>query len=372
MRPGNSAVIVSALIRESVASARSQRAASFLTILMISGMVITVMLTTGRTVAAEQQVIGTLDSVGTRAIEIRAENDAGLQSDVLDRIRHVEGIEWAAAFSSAVDATNTAISDGPRVPVRYAYGDHFSRLGIPDIQALPGQTAYASQPALDQLGLIDIGGAITLTTGASVAVGGRIDVPDYLAHFEPVVLIPEGRTTDPQTVSVLLVIASSPEVVTPVADAVLSVLAVDDPNKVAVQTSESLAQLRGMIKSQLGSSSRALVLGLLSITALLVAGILYGLVMMRRKDFGRRRALGATRGYIVTLLMAQTALLALVGAGVGFAISLLLALVFGDPLPHPAFVGALAVLAVVSALIAALAPAIVASRREPIRELRVP
>lgn len=149
-------------------------------------------------------------------------------------------------------------------------------------------------------------------------------------------------------------------------------LAVDDPNKVAVQTSESLAQLRGMIKSQLGSSSRALVLGLLSITALLVAGILYGLVMMRRKDFGRRRALGATRGYIVTLLMAQTALLALVGAGVGFAISLLLALVFGDPLPHPAFVGALAVLAVVSALIAALAPAIVASRREPIRELRVP
>ena len=127
-----------------------------------------------------------------------------------------------------------------------------------------------------------------------------------------------------------------------------------------------------MIQSQLGSQSRALVLGLVALTALLVAATLYGLVMMRRKDFGRRRALGATRTYIVSLLVTQTALLALVGVTLGLAVSTSAAVLLRDPLPEIGFVAALAVLAFSSATVAAVVPAVAASRREPIRELRVP
>ena len=149
-------------------------------------------------------------------------------------------------------------------------------------------------------------------------------------------------------------------------------LAADDSSKVSVRTSEELAQLRGLIQSQLGSSSRALVLGLLAMTAVLVAVILFGLVMMRRRDFGRRRALGATRGYIVVLLLTQTGLLAVIGVAAGVSAATIAAVAVRGPLPDAAFASAVGVLAVIAATLAALVPATVASRREPIRELRVP
>ncbi|MEZ3162122.1 FtsX-like permease family protein [Microbacterium sp. BWT-B31] len=361
-----------AVVREAWASVVSQPVASVLTTLMIVGMVLVVMLTTGRTVGAEQAVLGSIDDAGTRTIQVRAENGAGLTADVLERISHLDGIEWAAAFSSAVDATNTGIPDGTRVPVRLAYGMHLDRLGIPAVSPVPGGLAYASTLALDQLGLPDVAGSVTTTTGTSYAMAGRIETPDFLAGFEPVVLAPQPDATGAETVNVLVVIAERPDLVAPVSDAVLSVLAADDPTKVTVQTSEALAQLRAIVQSQLGGFSRGLVLVLLAVTGILVAVILYGLVMMRRKDFGRRRALGATRGLIVGLLLTQTAMLAVLGVGLGVAASVIALVATGDPLPGWDFTLALGVLALATAVVAALIPAVVAARREPIRELRVP
>lgn len=364
--------MITAILREAAASARSQPVASVVTVLTIIGMILGVMLTTGRTVGAEQQVLGSIDSAGTRSITVRADSTAGITSDVLDRIAQVEGIEWAAAFSSATDATNAAVPDGTRVPVRYLYTAHLDRLGIPDASALPGEIAWASQTALDHLGLPETAGGITLTSGASYAVAGSLDVPDFLAGFEPAVFVPQPEATGAEPVNVLVVIADEPELVAPVSDAVRSVLAPDDSSKVTIETSEALAQLRGMIQDQLGSFSRGLVLALLGLTGGLVAILLYGLVMMRRKDFGRRRALGATRSLIVTLLLVQTGILALIGIAIGTTASTIILRTGGDPLPGIAFTGALAVLTFVTALIAAAVPAIIASRREPIRELRVP
>ncbi|WP_246160076.1 ABC transporter permease [Microbacterium rhizomatis] len=335
-------------------------------------MIIAVMLTTGRTVAAEQQVLGTIDSAGTRSITVRAEQDAGITSDVLDRISHIDGIEWSGAFSSAIDATNTLIPDGTRVPARYVYGTHFDRLGVPRESPVPGALAFASPVALEQLGMLDPSGSITLTTGVSYGIAGELTVPDFLTELQPLMLIPQPDVAGTEPVNVIIVIAESPELVAPVSDAVLSVLAPTDPTKVTVQTSRALAELRALIQGQLGSYSRGLVLALMALTGALVAILLYGLVMMRRKDYGRRRALGATRGLIITLLVTQTGILALTGIALGTGTSLLILAAGRAPLPGVAFTAALAILALTTALIAALLPALVASRREPIRELRVP
>lgn len=355
---------------EAAASARSQPVASMLTILVIASMILTVLMTAGRTVAAEQEVLASIDDVGTRTIQVYAQDAAGLSSEVLNRIANIDGIEWSAAFSSAVDASNTLIQDGTLVPARYIYSDHLDRLGISDIPEL-GATAYASKKSLDQLGLVDTGGAITLTTGVTAAIGGQIAVPDYLSMFEPIVFIPASRDKTGM-INVILVIAETPDLVAPLADAVLSVLAVDDPTKISVETSESLAQLRALIQSQLSGSSRSLILALLAVMALLVAIILYGLVMMRRKDFGRRRALGATRSHIILLLVSQTTLLAAAGIGLGILVATVVSFLLHDSLPGAAFTLSLGILAFIASVVAALLPAIVASRREPIRELRVP
>lgn len=364
--------MIGEVVREAAASARSQPVASLVTMLMVVGMVLTVMLTTGRTVGAEQQVLGSIDDAGTRSIMVRADASAGVTSSVLDRIAGITGIEWAGGFSNAIDATNVDVPEGVRVPVRYAYGDHLSRLGIPEHSPAPGGLAWASEAALIQLGMPDASGGIALTNGASYGVVGRIAVPDDLAGFEPVVLVPQPESTGEESIGVLVVIAESPELVSSVSGAVLSVLAADDMSKVTVRTSAALAELRGLIEGQLGSFSRGLVLALLVLTGALVAILLYGLVMMRRKDFGRRRALGASRGLIIGLLLAQTGMLAVVGITTGLVLSAVILIASGDPWPGAAFTGALAILTLLTALIAALLPAVIASRREPIRELRVP
>ncbi|MCY7288255.1 MAG: lipoprotein ABC transporter permease [Cryobacterium sp.] len=344
-----------------------------MSIVIVAGMCATVLLTTGRTVGAQQAVLGSIDSAGTRSIIVRADADAGLNTGVMERMANIEGVEWAGAFGAAHDVTNSAVSDGSKVAARTVWGDHLDLLGIPRRQPVTDGTAWASAAALEQLGMPDRIGGISSDTGADYAVAGEIPVPDYLGFLEPLVIVPQiSNTTDPSAVSVLVIIAARPDLVSPVAQAVQSVLAVDNPTGVTVTTSEDLATLRALIQSQLGSFGSNLVVIIFALTALLVAAILYGLVMLRRRDFGRRRALGASQGLIISLLLTQMAVLSLIGAVLGSGAAAIGLGVTGDPLPGAAFFAAVGVLATAVGTSAALLPALAAARRDPLKELRVP
>ena len=358
-----------ALFREAFASARSSGVASTITVLMVIGMVVAVMLTTGRTVGAEQDVLGSIDNAGTRTVTIRTEQAAGVDTSVLERIHSINGIEWVGAFSTAEDVTNTRIPGGTGVPARFLYTQHPEPLGLPTAPA--DDTAYASDVALEHLGMPDSTGTITLADGQIRTVASRLDTPDFLTGLEPLVAIP----TNPQdraSVAVIVLVVQRPDLVAPVSTAVVSVLDAEDPTKVTVTTSETLAQLRSLIEGQLGSFSRGLVLALLALTGALLAMILLGLVILRRKDFGRRRALGATRGFVIVLILTQTAILALLGTAIGTSAATTILLVSGDPHPGIAFTAGLVILTILTALLASLIPAVIASTRDPIRELRVP
>lgn len=98
---------------------------------------------------------------------------------------------------------------------------------------------------------------------------------------------------------------------------------------------------------------------------------MYGLVMIRRKDYGRRRALGATRALIIALIVVRTAT-SLVGALAGSVAALIVLLVGRDPAPAIDFVVAVGLLAIASGVLGSLPPAIAASHRDPLTELRVP
>jgi len=359
------------IVREAFAAAGSSPIASIATVVMVAGLCVTVLLTTGRTVGAEQAVLGSIDSAGTRAIVVRADASAGLTSSVLDRLSVVDGIEWAGAFGPAHDVTNTDIPDGSKVAARFAFGTHLTSIGIPAAAALPGSTAWGSTLSLAMLGLPDGAGSVTTQSGGDYTVAGHIDVPDWLAFLEPALLVPQAPS-DPEPVAVLVVLAERPDLVSAVSAAVQSVLAVDDPTKITITTSETLAQLRALVQGQLGAFGRGLVLLILAVSGLLVAAILTGLVTLRRKDFGRRRALGATRGLIVGILLTQTLALATVGAVLGTGIATVVLAVGGDPLPGLAFTAGIGILAIAVSIVAALIPALVAARRDPIRELRVP
>lgn len=358
-------------VKEAVASARSHPVASGLTVLAVVAMVLTVMLTTGRAVGAERQILGSIDSASSRAIVIRASAAGGLDASAVQALHCVGGVEWVGAFSSAVDATNSTVVDSNRVPLRYVYSDDFTRLGIDSLGPFPGQSAWGSKTALRLLGLVDVVGGVSVVGGPSFGVQGALNVPDFLTDFEPLILVPKPAADTSIAVSLVIVVAQSPGLIDAVTKAVLSVLPIDDPSSLTVETSATLAELRSIIQDQLGDTSQALVLISVTLTGALVAGLEYGLVMMRRRDFGRRRALGASRGFIVALVVAQTAILALIGIAVGFTGALFILLFNRSPLPDGLFFAALAILALATTTAAAIVPAIAASRRDPVTELRV-
>lgn len=357
-----------ALLREAWASARANTASSILTLLVVAGMVTAVILTSGRTIAAEQAVLSSIDEAGTRAITVRAEADAGLTTSFLERISGVEGIAWAGAFSPIVDGHNATIPTTP-VPVRHIYTANAPTVGLP-AHPIP-DTAYASPLALERLGMPYGFGAITLTTGDTIGAAPSGTPPPFLADLEPLALIPQTPTGD-EPVSLVVLIAERPTLVAPLTDVVGTLLAVEDPSKATVTTSRELAELRAIVEGQLGTFSRGLVLVLVGASALIIAALLAALVLMRRKDFGRRRALGATRSLIVVLLLLQTGLVTALGITLGAVAAHTVLLLGGDPLPGWKFTAALAALTLGAAALATLAPAVLASRREPVKELRTP
>lgn len=375
---------LAALLSEAIASAWGTKIASIVSIVMVAGMVIAVLLTNGRTIGAQQGVIDTLDDAGTRAVVVRAQEGSGLDTSALARLQGVSSIAWLGGFGAATDTTNTLVPGGAKVPLRLAFGLDLASLGIA-APSLPG-TAYASPTALEQLGMDAPVGSVTTADGIDYSMGGLLDVPDHLAFLEPLIVVPteaqfvatlDGTATSAQVLrgeelAILVAIAEDAANVAGVTDTVRGLIDVADPRLVTFETSQQLAQLRELINAQLGGAGWALVIAIFGLTAVLVAAILYALVMMRRKDFGRRRALGASQGLIVGLVLLQVIVLGIVGALLGGAVSFTALALGGDPQPPFAYYGAIMILAAVTATAAALAPAAAAARRDPARELRVP
>lgn len=368
-----------ALLREAAASDRSQPVTSVLTIAMVAGMCAAVLLTTGRTVAAEQAVLAEIDAAGTRSIVVRAA-DGELTVGLLGRLQAVAGIESATGFGPITDARNAAVPGGTPVPVRRGYGTLGDRrlLAPRSTDPVVGEVALASPAGTRALGLRDGTGAAVTDDGREVVITGGLAVPPHLRFLEPLVVIPTSTPAAPagrsphDPLAVLVVLAASPPEVAAVEAVVRSLLPSAEPGAVTVETSVELAAIRSAVGGELGSHGRATVLGILVVAAALVAVNLLALVTMRRKDFGRRRALGATQPLIIALLLTQVTLLASAGAALGAVGSVLGLAVAGDPQPGAEFTLAVAVAGVLTVLLAALPPAVVAARRDPLHELRVP
>ena len=206
--------------------------------------------------------------------------------------------------------------------------------------------------------------------GADLAVVGWFHAADPLTFLNRSVL-----AAPPDTGGVLQsihVLARRPEDVAPLAESVRTVLGPEDPASVVVETSATLAEIRFAVQGELGEYGRQLVLMVLGAGLVLVALNVYGTVTTRRRDFGRRRALGADRAAIAVLVTVQTLITGVVGAVLGSSVgSAVIWRVTGGP-PDTAFVVAVAVLAVTATVLGALPPAVVAARRDPVRVLRVP
>lgn len=350
--------------------ALSQPVATAVTAVIVAAVCGVIVSTTGQTVAAERDVLGRIDDAGTRTIVVEDTNGAAaFDGSVVARVAALDGVEWAVGFGPAADVRPAGVEGAAAVAIR----PYFGRL--PDLvetsrwDQTPG-TALVGVDAIALLGFETAAGPVDRTGD-----GGPVGVVGWLRADPPLDFLNRALLTVPdpdQPVIRVVALATAAQRVPAVAAAIAAVADPADPTSMSIQTSDTLVQVRAAVQGELGAYGRNLITLVLAAGLVLTALNVYGAVTTRRRDFGRRRALGASRLDIIALVTTQTIATALLGAGAGAAIGTLIVDRTLGTTPQPAFVVAIAALATLATALAALLPATIAAYRDPVRILRVP
>lgn len=357
--------------REVLASALAQRVTSIVTLLLVLGATTTVLVTAGRNAGAEASVLARIDAAGTRALTVYAQGESpGFTSQAVQLLAGYDVVEEVTGFGPVHDVTAAVNPDAPRVGMRTAYGTLAGlRLEeMADVAGLP--QVWATTAAATALGMPHGRGSIREINGPEHLLTKTITVPEHLAGLEPAILQP-GNAARAEPLASMTVIAATPADLPLVTALVQSALADVPRDALRVESSQDLADLRSVIGGELTRQSRTIILGVLAASAGAILVTIWSLVLIRRRDYGRRRALGATRTMITTLVLAQTTLLALLGAILGAGTGLALLAHAGHPLPTTTYTLALITGLTLTAAAAATLPALWAAHRDPLTELRI-
>lgn len=361
------------LLREALSTAWANKVPTALVVLLVGVMCATTLATVGRTAAAEQQVADRLDAAGSRLLVVTDTRGGELISPaVVDQTHGLSVTERAVGVQIPVDVVNKVVgAGGTRVPAWGVDGDLSEVLTL-TAGRWPGPgEALVSADAQVALGMDDPIGAVGVASTTQVgdySVVGAFEAREPFSQYAAGLVI----AAEPGTPSDSLYVVVTDSAAAAVAQSAVIGL-VDPPefDSISVDSPVALAELQAEVAADLGTFGRTLLLGVLGAGALLVAIVVLADVLVRRKDLGRRRALGATRGTIVAMVITRTLLPALLGAGIGTAAGLWAADRFAA-IPPWQFTTGTAILAVLAAIISAVLPALYAATRDPVRVLRTP
>lgn len=341
---------------------------------VIAAVCLVTLMTTGRTAATEAQVIASIDSVGTRLITITdTTGNAGIDPGAPEIISQLEGVSWAFGIGPAVPATNPAIGPvtGDSISARALIGDLPTDASITQGRspAQPGEAVVGDQigSALflsDVAGTVDVGDDVLATVGEFAATG------PLEALGATVLYLPRPHQDPP--LRYLYALAEEGVDVTELAQAVEALVPAHQPDAVEVDVPTGAIELRETISGTLGAAGRQLMAIVLGTGLVLVAATTAGTVTGRRRDFGRQRALGATRLQVVVSVLVHSGLAGLIGTIIGLTLGLTATWALTGALPSLRFCLGLAGLTIYVTLLGSIPPAVTAALRDPVRILRVP
>lgn len=364
--------------RDALAGARAQLATTFTLALVMATACFAVLVTTGQAAANEARVVEEVDSAGTRLIALSDDGGAaGILPEAPGRLAALSDVTWALGLGAAADVTNPALPTG-RAAARPMVGELLAdvllvrgRRPQPG-EAIVGSTAAAALSLGPGLGRVEAkDGAAAGIGSAPIAVVGVFDATGPLAFLDDVVLV-AVEPGDLDTLRYVYVMARDAAVV----DRLESVLASSTPalhtTALTVETPRGAIALRDVIAGRLGAASRQLMALIMGVGAVIIAVTVLSAVVARRRDLGRRRALGATRSTLVATLLGQVTVGVVAGVGVGVGAGLAVLAATTGSWPTWRFVVGVAGLSVLVALVTAAPIATYAAYRDPLRILRVP
>jgi putative ABC transport system permease protein len=342
----------------------SQPVASLLLLGVTAAVCAGTLATAGQTVAGQRAALVALGDVQARTVEVRSVGPAAVDGRALDQVARMSAVEFAAGLGQpfVVHPPGLRSHQAPAVRVVGVLD------GLPDSGEEPA--AFVSRRSVSRAGLETAAGALQGLDGGSYPVLGWFTSPSPLVQLEDFVVVRDPSSSGP--LERLVVVVSSVALVERVADAIGTLRLSDDSQTVTVQRPEALLHARRTLQGEFTAYGRSMVLAFEAAGTLCIALLVFAATLARRRDFGRRRALGASRSALAGLVVVQTMLPATAGAvlgTVGGAAWLVRMTGTSVGWPYPV---AVATLTLLSAAVAALGPSLLAAWRDPVTVLRTP
>lgn len=364
-------------LRETRHTLWGSRAMTAALIAIVTAATLSVILTAGRSAALEQDVLASVDDAGTRFIVISSQTSEGLDPSVVARIANLHGVDWIIGLTPAQDTRNAAIPGARAVSTRTIVGQWPEAIR-PSVALPPGTapapgTALVTETSQELAGLIDPAGTmINSANGQYISVGGRFEASPPLDHLDRAILLPDDPEHPADALSVLYLTADRAVDVPAVAESAVQLSGIENRADITVETSQTLVELQDVVSGQLSEFSRVLAAGIMAGSAVVIGLSLIMLSVSRRRDFGRRRALGATRTDLILVMAMSATIPALIGATLGVAGGLAILQISDLGQPPITFALAAIVVSVMTAALAALPAALLTAWRDPASVLRVP
>jgi len=307
-------------------------------------------------------------SAGGRTLIVRDTSGLGfINQRTLKAVTDLSSVQTAVAVGLTFDATNGRIGPGGTLVSTWPISGDLTTA----VRLLAGRWPQPGEALITATAQTDLG----LVAPSGYLVHGHDQYPivgEYapLDGFEDM----SGAVINDSFASPagqLRVVIASISQAGSTQSAVLGILAPADAGGVSITSPLGLSQLSQAVDGQLAGAGRSLMLMILGVGGLFVAVVVLADVLIRRRDLGRRRTLGITRADLTCLVTFRAAAAALVGAIIGSGVGMIACTRIGQ-VPGVDFGAAVAIMATLTAAIAAVIPAAWAAQLDPVQVMRTP
>ena len=366
-----------ALAAESARVAGATRVVSGLVAALAFAVPLAVLGITGLNIEGQAAILARVDETGARILTIVSSGQGPvLPASAVERIANMEGVTWVVGLGPVSDV-RSGLGVGPaplrairaiRAPVTFwGIGRAADDASTPGGGTVDPVGAYLSRSSAARLGLRGAYGALE---PGSLVVSGWFAADDPLGALDAFALLPsrdDGLLLD----RIILAVddVGWVDLVTANARALIGDAAAAGSD---LEGSPALLAAREAVRDEVGRRDRLLVLVLLAAAMVLACVVVFAGTVAGRRDFGRRRALGATRGQLTLLVMLGTLWPSLGGAALGVLAGWAYLGSQLGRLADPRFPVAVGILIILALTLVSALPAAWAATRDPLRVLRVP
>lgn len=354
------------LLREALAAARCSPVPSALVAVVVAATACVALITVGRQAALEADLARELAGPSARTVTVTDVNGSrSLGPAAVDVLRELSSVEAVVGSTTPVDVVNGAVGE-PKVALVALVGDIERAITVTRgrLPRSPGE-AVVSVETQRRLGLSHPVGHLDGTDGRQWAVVGSFEPRE---PFTDLATMAVTRFDGDEPLRQIRTISISIDTASATQNAALSIVSAG-ANKLSVDSPLAAAAAGKLVERQVTGFGRSLLLLILGAGGFFVAVVVLADVLIRRRDLGRRRTLGITRGDLINLVALRTAIPAGLGAGAGMALGLGLGALWGHA-PGLDFAAGVAVLACMTALLASIPPAVLAANRDPVAVMR--